>query len=52
MGVLSDQKVGAAGARVHLDQRAQRRLDVGAVPVELVPVGVLLAHVQVGAVQV
>ena len=50
VGVLSDQEVGPAGGRVNLDQRTQRRLDVDAVAVELVPVGVLLAHVQIGAV--
>ena len=44
------RRFGPAGGRVNLHQRTQRRLDVGAVAVELVPVGVLLAHVQVGAV--
>ena len=50
VGVLSDQEVGPAGVRVHLDQRAQWRLDVDAISVELVSVGLLVAHVQVRAV--
>ena len=50
VGVLSDQEVRPAGGRVNLHQRTQRRLDVDAVAVDLVPVGVLFAHVQIGAV--